>query len=169
VTVSVSFEVFPPKTDQGVANLGAAAGRLAAVEPAYVSVTYGAGGSNRDRSFDAIRAVSGAAPRTPIAAHLTCVGQSKDEIDAIVDRYEALGVEHIVALRGDPPEGIDASYHPHPEGYQSTADLVTAIVARGPFEVIVSAYPERHPQSPTDEHRSRRDSRPRSRPAPPGR
>jgi methylenetetrahydrofolate reductase (NADPH) len=148
----VSFEVFPPKTDVGVVNLGATARRLATAEPTYISVTYGAGGSSRDRSFEAIRAVHDAAPDIPIAAHLTCVGQSTAEIDGIVDRYRELGVEHVVALRGDPPEGIDAPYRPHPDGYQRTADLVAAVKAQGPFEVIVSAYPEKHPQSPTDDH-----------------
>lgn len=148
--VDVSFEVFPPKTDAGLVQLAETARRLAEVEPTFISVTYGAGGSNRHRSFDAIQAT--AASGATIAAHLTCVGQPVAEIAEVMGAYERLGVEHIVALRGDPPTGIDAPYEPHPHGYQRTADLVAAAAARGRFEVIVSAYPERHPQSPSDDH-----------------
>ena len=146
----ISFEVFPPKTDAGLAQLADTARRLAAVDPAFVSVTYGAGGSQHHRSFAAIEAT--AASGVTIAAHLTCVGQPTTEIAAVMDAYEALGVEHIVALRGDPPTGVDAPYEPHPDGYQRTADLVAAAAARRRFDVIVSAYPERHPQSPTLDH-----------------
>jgi methylenetetrahydrofolate reductase (NADPH) len=88
----------------------------------------------------------------PVAGHLTCVGQSVAEIGEVLDRYAALGVDHVVALRGDPPEGVDAPYRPHPDGYHSTADLVAAVTARGRTGAIVSAYPERHPQSPSDAH-----------------
>ena len=151
MTLSVSFEVFPPKTDAGLRALSAAVARLDDVDPAYISVTYGAGGSDRQRSFDAIDAVR-SATTAPIAAHLTCVGQSRADVDAVIDRYLDLGVDHIVALRGDPPGGIDATYEPHPEGFTSTADLVAAIKRRGDLSVSVSAYPERHPQSPTDDH-----------------
>ena len=148
--IDVSFEVFPPKTDAGLLQLAETARALASVDPTFISVTYGAGGSNRHRSFDAIQAT--AASGATIAAHLTCVDQPVAEIAEVMDAYERLGVEHIVALRGDPPTGIDAPYEPHPLGYQRTADLVAAAVGRGRFEVIVSAYPERHPQSPTDAH-----------------
>lgn len=148
--IDISFEVFPPKTDAGVEQLATTARHLADVEPVFVSVTYGAGGSQHHRSFAAIEAT--AASGTAIAAHLTCVGQSVDELAGVMDAYEALGVEHIVALRGDPPTGIDAPYEPHPDGYHRTADLVAAAKARGRFEVIVSAYPERHPQSPSIDH-----------------
>ena len=147
----ISFEVFPPKTDAGLVQLADTARRLAAVDPTFVSVTYGAGGSQHHRSFAAIEAT--AASGVTIAAHLTCVGQPASEIAAVMDAYESLGVEHIVALRGDPPNGIDAPYAPHPDGYQRTADLVAAAAARERFgDVIVSAYPERHPQSPTLDH-----------------
>jgi methylenetetrahydrofolate reductase (NADPH) len=149
-SIDVSFEVFPPKTDAGLIQLAETARRLVGVDPTFISVTYGAGGSNRHRSFDAIQAT--ASSGATIAAHLTCVGQPVDEIAEVIDAYERLGVEHIVALRGDPPTGIDAPYEPHPDGYQRTADLVAAAKARGHFEVIVSAYPERHPQSPTVGH-----------------
>lgn len=148
--IDISFEVFPPKTEAGLTHLADTARRLAAAEPVFISVTYGAGGSHRHRSFDAIAAT--AASGATIAAHLTCVGQPVREIDEVMDAYEALGVEHIVALRGDPPTGIDAPYEPHPDGYHRTADLVAAAAARPQFEVIVSAYPERHPQSPSDDH-----------------
>ena len=149
-SIEISFEVFPPKTDDGLIQLTETARRLVAVDPSFISVTYGAGGTNRHRSFDAIQAT--AASGATIAAHLTCVGQPVDEIAEVMDAYERLGVEHIVALRGDPPTGIDAPYQPHPLGYQRTADLVFAAAHRDRFEVIVSAYPERHPQSPTDAH-----------------
>lgn len=151
MTLSISFEVFPPKTPAGLQTLSDAVARLDDVGPAYISVTYGAGGSDRQRSFDTIDAVR-SATSAPIAAHLTCVGQSRADVDAVIDRYLALGVDHIVALRGDPPGGIDAPYEPHPNGFTSTADLVAAIKRRGDITVSVSAYPERHPQSPTDDH-----------------
>jgi methylenetetrahydrofolate reductase (NADPH) len=148
--IDISFEVFPPKTEAGLDQLAATARRLAASDPLFVSVTYGAGGSQHHRSFAAIEAT--AASGATIAAHLTCVGQPVDELARVMDEYDALGVEHIVALRGDPPTGIDAPYEPHPDGYQRTADLVAAAKAHGRFEVIVSAYPERHPQSPDIDH-----------------
>lgn len=146
--LSVSFEVFPPKTHDGLVQLSAAVGRLTAADPAFVSVTYGAGGTDRERSFHAIDAVR--ATGVEVAAHLTCVGQSVADIHAVVDHYERLGVSRIVALRGDPPGGVDAPYTAHPDGFQRTADLVAAVADR--FEVAVSAYPERHPQSPSLDH-----------------
>lgn len=145
---TVSFEVFPPKTPAGLVQLADTAQRLGAADPAFISVTYGAGGTDRDRSFQAIDAVLTSG--VEIAAHLTCVGQSVDDVQAVVSRYEQLGVSQIVALRGDPPTGIDAPYAAHPGGYQRTAELVAAVADR--FEVAVSAYPERHPQSPTLDH-----------------
>lgn len=149
MNLRVSFEVFPPASDLDA--LATTVARLANADPVFVSVTYGAGGSHRERSFDAIRAVR-AATDAPVAGHLTCVGQAAADVDAVIDRYEQLGVSTIVALRGDPPEGVDAPYAPHPQGYQRTADLVGAIADRGTFGIAVSAYPERHPQSPTDDH-----------------
>lgn len=145
-----SFEVFPPRTPDGLDSLRRTVDRLNAVGPEFVSVTYGAGGTDRHRSFEAIRTV-GTAGAT-VAGHLTCVGQSTDDVDSVIDRYEALGVRHVVALRGDPPEGVGAPYTPHPRGYRRTADLVATLAARGSFEVAVSAYPERHPQSPSVDH-----------------
>lgn len=150
MTPAISFEVFPPKTTAGLAILSDTVDRLAAVDPAFVSVTYGAGGSGRARSFAAVDTVARAG--VTVAGHLTCVGQPTTEIDAVLDRYDELGVSQVVALRGDPPDGVDAPYSAHPDGYQRTADLVAAIAARDRFEIAVSAYPERHPQSPTDDH-----------------
>jgi methylenetetrahydrofolate reductase (NADPH) len=148
--VRFSIEVFPPRSTDGLGALWDTVVQLAALDPLFVSVTYGAGGSDRHRSFDAIRTVgsTGAA----VAGHLTCVGQSTGDVDSVVDRYAALGVDHVVALRGDPPDGAGAEYEPHPDGYRRTADLVAAVKRRGGFDVAVSAYPERHPQSPSVAH-----------------
>jgi len=145
-----SFEVFPPKTDAGLVQLAEAVAELEQLRPSFVSITYGAGGSSRDRSFETISTV--AQHGSTMAAHLTCVGQSRAELDDVIDRYLALGVSHVVALRGDPPEGIDAPYRSHPEGYASTAELVAAAKSRGIEHVSVSGYPEKHPQSPSADH-----------------
>ena len=150
MTLSISFEVFPPKSADALEGLRSTVARLSEVEPAFVSVTYGAGGSDRERSFAAIDAVRSAG--YDVAGHITCVGQTRAEVDVVIERYAALGVTRIVALRGDPPEGVGAPYQPHPDGYQRTADLVHSVKQRGGFEVAVSAYPERHPQSPSDDH-----------------
>ncbi len=151
MTLSISLEVFPPKNAAGLQSLADTVRQLDAARPAYVSVTYGAGGSDRERSFEAVRSVHEAGS-APVAAHLTCVGQSRDEVLAVIERYRDLGVDHIVALRGDPPGGVDTPYESHPDGFRSTADLVAAIKSWGDVTVSVSAYPERHPQSPTDRH-----------------
>jgi methylenetetrahydrofolate reductase (NADPH) len=148
--VKFSFEVFPPRTPDALDALWATVSRLNQVDPIFVSVTYGAGGSDRHRTFDAIGTV--AATGAVVAGHLTCVGQSTDDVDSVIDRYATLGVEHVVALRGDPAEGVGAPYRPHAAGYRRTADLVGAIKARGKFDVAVSAYPEGHPQSPSIDH-----------------
>jgi methylenetetrahydrofolate reductase (NADPH) len=145
--VSVSFEFFPPKTDEMEKTLWEAVGRLAPLEPSFVSVTYGAGGSTRERTHATVARLVKETRLEP-AAHLTCVGASRAEIDAVIRAYGAAGVRHIVALRGDPPGGLDTPYVAPPNGYQSTAELVAAIKASGDFEVSVAAYPEKHPQSP---------------------
>ena len=145
-----SVEVFPPRASDGLSALWNTVEQLGAFDPMFVSVTYGAGGSDRERSFDAIRTVRSTG--ATVAAHVTCVGQSADDVNSVIDRYAALGVTHVVALRGDPAEGAGAPYAPHPDGYQRTGDLVAAIKRRGPFDVAVSAYPERHPQSPSFDH-----------------
>ncbi len=146
---SVSFEVFPPADPDGLGALRRTAEALATAAPTYVSVTYGAGGSQRDRSFASIETVG--TTGVPVTAHLTCVGQSRRDVATVLDRYGRLGIERVVALRGDPPAGIDAPYEPHPDGFGNTADLVAAAAARG-MRVAVSAYPERHPQSPSFAH-----------------
>jgi methylenetetrahydrofolate reductase (NADPH) len=146
--VRFSIEVFPPRSADGLGALWDTVVQLSALDPLFVSVTYGAGGSDRHRSFDAIRTVS--TTGAVVAGHVTCVGQSVEDVDSVVERYSTLGVERVVALRGDPPDG--AAYAAHPEGYRRTADLVAAVKGRGGFDIAVSAYPERHPQSPSVEH-----------------
>jgi methylenetetrahydrofolate reductase (NADPH) len=143
----ISFEFFPPKTAEMERNLWDTIKRLAPLKPGFVSVTYGAGGSTRERTHATIVRILAETELTP-AAHLTCVGASRGEIDDIVDRYHDVGVRHIVALRGDPPGGIGTLYSTHPDGYRTSADLVAGIRRRHPdIEVSVSAYPEKHPES----------------------
>ncbi len=122
-------------------------GRLTPLAPHFVSVTYGAGGSTRERTHSTIARILSETPLVP-AAHLTCVNASRADIDEVVARYHKVGVRHIVALRGDPTTGIGTPYAAHPDGYQTSAELVASIKRRYPdFEVSVSAYPEKHPES----------------------
>jgi len=141
-----SFEFFPPKTDEAEARFWESLHRLAPLKPRFVSVTYGAGGSTRERT---LRMVSRISAETGIsaAAHLTCVGASRDEVDDVVRGYQRAGVNRIVALRGDPPEGVGKPFVAHPEGYQSAADLVAGLRRIGDFDISVAAYTEKHPQS----------------------
>jgi methylenetetrahydrofolate reductase (NADPH) len=121
--------------------------RLAPLRPSFVSVTYGAGGSTRERTHATIARILDETSLTP-AAHLTCVDASRAEVDDVVARYHEIGVRHIVALRGDSPAGMGAPYSAHPDGYKSSVDLVAGIRTRYPdIEVSVSAYPEKHPES----------------------
>ncbi len=145
--VNVSFEFFPPKSEEMEKNLWEAIARLEPLRPNFVSVTYGAGGTTRERTHATVERIVRETSLKP-AAHLTCVGAARAEIDAIVKSYHAAGVRHVVALRGDPPGGPDARYQPAADGYQTTADLVAGVKAIGDFEVSVAAYPEKHPQSP---------------------
>ncbi|MBJ7576998.1 methylenetetrahydrofolate reductase [NAD(P)H] [Devosia sp. MC532] len=144
--LQISFEFFPPKTDVMEERFWESVHKLAPLKPRFVSVTYGAGGSTRERT---LRMVSRIASDTgvPAAAHLTCVGATKAEVDEVVRGYKDAGVTSIVALRGDPPEGIGQPFTPHPEGYQNAADLVAGIRKIGDFDISVAAYPEKHPQS----------------------
>lgn len=142
----VSFEFFPPKNAEMEATLWESVARLAPLQPAFVSVTYGAGGSTRERTHATVSRLVSEAGLQP-AAHLTCVAATRDDIDSVVRAYWSAGVRHIVALRGDPTTGAGTSYEPHPEGYAYTADLIRGIKTIGDFEVSVSAYPERHPES----------------------
>ena len=148
---AISFEFFPPKTEEMERNLWDTINRLAPLAPNFVSVTYGAGGSTRERTHSTIARILGETQLLP-AAHLTCVGAARGEIDDIVARYHETGVRHIVALRGDPPGGIGTPFATHPDGYQTSSELVAGIKKRFPdIEVSVSAYPEKHPDSPTVE------------------
>ena len=148
--VTVSFEFFPPKTAAMEASLWAAIRKLEPLRPAFVSVTYGAGGSTRERTHATVSRILSETGLKP-AAHLTCVAATKDEVDAVVRAYWDSGVRHIVALRGDPPEGAGRAYVPHPGGYANAADLTAGIRRIADFEVSVAAYPEKHPESPTVE------------------
>ncbi len=144
---AISFEFFPPKTEEMEKSLWDTINRLAPLSPNFVSVTYGAGGSTRERTHSTIARILKETALLP-AAHLTCVGASRGEIDEIVDRYHGVGVRHIVALRGDPTTGIGTAYVAHPDGYKTSAELVAGIKKRFPdIEVSVSAYPEKHPES----------------------
>jgi len=144
--LELSFEFFPPKTDAMEERFWSSIDKLAPLKPSFVSVTYGAGGSTRERTLrmvSQIKAQTGVEP----AAHLTCVGASRDEVDAVVRLYRSAGVNRIVALRGDPPEGAGQPFTPHPQGYRNAADLVAGIRAIADFDISVAAYPEKHPQS----------------------
>ncbi|MEL7450037.1 MAG: methylenetetrahydrofolate reductase [Pseudomonadota bacterium] len=145
-SIDVSFEFFPPKTEAMEATLWKSVERLAPLAPSFVSVTYGADGSTRDRTHQIVKRLKQDSPLAP-AAHLTCVGASRDEIDDIARKYWDAGVRHLVALRGDPPQG-STEYVPHPEGYAYAADLVAGLRQVADFEISVAAYPEVHPQAP---------------------
>ena len=148
--IEVSFEFFPPKTEKMEEALWTAVRRLEPLAPGFVSVTYGAGGSTRERTHNTVSRLVGETSLKP-AAHLTCVNATKAEVDDVVRGYAAAGIRHIVALRGDPPAGVGTRYQPHPGGYAQAADLVASIKRIGGFEVSVGGYPEKHPESATFE------------------
>jgi len=148
--ITVSFEFSPPRTEEAEANLWTAIRRLEPLAPSFVSVTYGAGGSTRERTHATVKRIVEETGLKP-AAHLTCVAASRGEIDDIVRAYWDAGIRHIVALRGDMPD-MTGPYCPHPDGYRSTPELITGIQKIAPFEVSVSFYPERHPDSPSHGH-----------------
>ena len=143
--IQVSFEFFPPKTEKMEQTLWESIKTLQPLHPRFVSVTYGAGGSTRERTHATVERILKETELTP-AAHLTCVGASRDEVDAVARDYWQLGVRNIVALRGDPSEP-GSKYRPHPEGYRDAADLVGGLKAIAPFDISVAAYPEIHPDS----------------------
>ena len=151
--VRVSFEFFPPKTDEAEANLWKAVRRLEPLNPAFVSVTYGAGGSTRERTHRTVQRILSETTLKP-AAHLTCVEASREEVDQVIQDYKAIGVDHIVALRGDPPgaSGIGGAYQPRADGYANTTELARAIQRAGGFQTSVGVYPEKHPESPSLDH-----------------
>ncbi len=143
--VRVSFEFFPPKTDEAERSLWTCIQRFAPVHPAFVSVTYGAGGSTRERTHATVSRLRRETDLEP-AAHLTCVNATRDEVDHIARRYWNEGIRHIVALRGDPPEG-NGRYRPFPGGYPYAVDLVAGLKKVADFEISVAAYPETHPEA----------------------
>lgn len=145
--IEVSFEFFPPKTEKMEETLWSSIRRLEPLGPDFVSVTYGAGGSTRERTHNTVARLASETSLTP-AAHLTCVNASRAEVDEVVRAYRDAGIRHIVALRGDPVGGVGSRYEPHPGGYAQAADLVAGIKRIGGFEVSVGGYPERHPESP---------------------
>ena len=142
--ISISFEFFPPKSEAAGEKLWQAIGRLAPLRPDFVSVTYGAGGSTRDRTHQCVKRIIDETDLKP-AAHLTCVAASKTDVDSVVDDYAAADVQHIVALRGDMPDM--GAFQAHAEGYDGSVALVAALAKRGGFDITVSAYPEKHPES----------------------
>lgn len=147
--LGVSFEFFPPKTEKMEAQLWESIQTLAPLGPRFVSVTYGAGGSTRERTHATVARIQ-RETSLAAAAHLTCVEATRAEIDAVAEEYWAAGVRHIVALRGDPPV-MGTRFQPHPEGYANAAELVAGLKRLHPFEISVAAYPELHPDSGTQQ------------------
>lgn len=146
---AISFEFFPPKTEEMEEGLWNAIKRLAPLAPSFVSVTYGAGGSTRERTHRTVKRLVDETGLRP-AAHLTCVGASRAEVDSVIEGYWQAGVRHIVALRGDPPGGVGAAFVPREDGYRTASELVAAIRRIAPFEVSVGCYPEGHPEGSID-------------------
>lgn len=144
--IKLSFEFFPPKSAEAEGQLWETAAELSAFQPHFMSVTYGAGGSTKVPTLSTVRQLLKMG--LPVASHLTCVGAPKEEVNAVVADFQAAGVKHFVALRGDPPGGVGTPYRPHPDGYANAAELVAGLRGIADFEVSVSAYPEKHPQSP---------------------
>jgi methylenetetrahydrofolate reductase (NADPH) len=144
--VKVSFEFFPPSSEKMEATLWQSVERLKGLAPRFVSVTYGADGSTRERTHHAVKRIVTETDLTA-APHLTCVGASRGEVDDIAREYWDMGIRHLVALRGDPPKDIDG-YAPHPDGYPYAADLVAGLRRVADFDISVAAYPEVHPEAP---------------------
>lgn len=145
--IAVSFEFFPPKNDAMEAKLWETTMRLQPLAPSFVSVTYGAGGSTRERTARTVGRMVRDTRLRP-AAHLTCVDATRDEVDEVIREFLGMGVTRFVALRGDPAEGVGARYRPHPGGYANAAELVAALREKDASDISVSAYPEKHPESP---------------------
>jgi methylenetetrahydrofolate reductase (NADPH) len=146
-----SFEFFPPRTEEMAMTLWAAIERLAALSPRFVSVTYGAGGSTRERTHTTVARIQ-SETGVPAAAHLTCIAATRAEIDEIAESYWDAGIRHVVALRGDvpaTPSGLHAPYRPDPAGYAYAVDLVAGLKRLADFEISVAAYPETHPDAPS--------------------
>ena len=144
--IDISFEFFPPKSEKMAETLWNSVDTLAPLGPRFVSVTYGAGGTTRERTHEQVVRIQNEA-KIPAAAHLTCVNATKEEVNEVARHYWAEGIRHIVALRGDPPDGA-SQYTPHPGGYANAADLIAGLKKVADFEISVAAYPEVHPDSP---------------------
>ena len=144
--LTVSFEFFPPKSVEGENSLWAAVDRLYRLQPKFMTVTYGAGGSTRDRTKSLVMKMQ-QNTGIPTASHLTCVAATKHEVDELAKLYYAIGIKHIVALRGDMPGG--GSFVPHPDGYAGSVEMIEGLKKVAPFEISVAAYPEKHPASPS--------------------
>ncbi len=147
--LSISFEFFPPATSKAEEHLWQAIEKLAPLNPDFVSVTYGAGGTTRERTHNTLQKILTQTNLKP-AAHLTCVSATKAEVNQVIEDYYKIGVRHIVALRGDMPAGVDVPFQAHEHGYQSSIELIKGIKnIASDIDVTVSAYPERHPNSPS--------------------
>lgn len=144
--VAISFEFFPPKTEKMAETLWNSVATLAPLGPRFVSVTYGAGGSTRERTHEQVVRIN-QETNIPAAAHLTCVNATKEEVNEVARHYWESGIRHIVALRGDPPDGA-SGYSPHPGGYANAVELIAGLKEVADFEISVAAYPEVHPDSP---------------------
>ncbi|HLK26040.1 MAG TPA: methylenetetrahydrofolate reductase [NAD(P)H] [Caulobacteraceae bacterium] len=149
--LGISFEFSPPKSPAMEETLWACIGRLAPLEPSFVSVTYGAGGSTRERTHRTVRRIQ-EETSLKAAAHLTCVEASRSDVEQVVRGYWEAGIRHIVALRGDPPGSIGGRYEPRADGYRNATELTAGIARIAPFEISVSLYPQKHPESPSLEH-----------------
>ncbi|NDW05171.1 methylenetetrahydrofolate reductase [NAD(P)H] [Jiella pacifica] len=145
--IRVSFEFFPPKSDKMEENLWRSIERLAPMQPTFVSVTYGAGGSTRERTHHTISRILNETNLTP-AAHLTCVDASREDVSEVVRQYRDTGVKHFVALRGDSQAGVGGKYVAREDGYRNAVELVAGLKSIDDFEISVAAYPEKHPESP---------------------
>jgi methylenetetrahydrofolate reductase (NADPH) len=145
--IRVSFEFFPPKNDEMEGRLWQTVKRLEPLRPKFVSVTYGAGGSTRERTARTVGRILSESALMP-AAHLTCIDATRETVDEVIQQFVDLGVTRFVALRGDPSAGVGTQYQPHPGGYANGADMVAALKRHGDFDISVSAYPEKHPESP---------------------
>lgn len=146
--LQISAEFFPPKTEAAEAALRETVKAVSGIAPEFVSVTYGAGGSSQDKTLKTLKDIAENYD-FPVAGHLTCVGRSKSEVNEVAEFYREIGVNKIVALRGDAQNG--AAFAPHPDGYQNAADLIGGLAKIGGFELIAACYPEKHPESPTFE------------------
>jgi methylenetetrahydrofolate reductase (NADPH) len=145
--IRVSFEFFPPKSDEMEARLWETVTRLEPLRPNFVSVTYGAGGSTRERTARTVKRMLDESSLLP-AAHLTCIDADRATVDQVIQQFVELGITRFVALRGDPASGVGTRYQPHPGGYANGAEMVAALKRHGDFDISVSAYPEKHPESP---------------------